>query len=256
MAARALIVDGFDMSTIGLIVDNKLDGFEDGPDLTWPSQQIPQRIDSIVTSSSPTYRDRTITVRGTVLGATRAEMQTTLDMIKWRLSPDEVLVRFAHDETREYRARAKRTAVTPIAPALTQRGFSVNIQFVCNDPRKYAISDTVTAFTTATAMALGTAPSHPVLRLTGGTNPIVIYKDSSAVEQGRMEFTWAGTWIDVDMLNRTIIDNASANQATTLTTGDFFTLDPRDSDYVTPAWPTLEVSGGGSGQATYRKNYW
>ena len=255
MSIRALIVDGFDMSTIGLVVDNGLKGFEDGGGLKWKNVRIPHRMDAIVTSSSPEYRDRQITVPATVLGETRAEMDAFLDEIKYRLSPDEVLVRFAHDETREFRVRVDQATVTTIAPALIQRGTKIAIRMVCFDPRKYAISDTVQAFSGATSMVLGTAPSHPVLRLTGGTNPIVIYKDSSAVEQARMEFTWSGTWIDVDMLNKTIIDNAGANQASALTGGDFFMLDPRDGDYPTPTWPTLQVSSS-SGQATYRKNYW
>lgn len=256
MSARALIVDGFDMSTIGLIVDNKIAGFEDGPTVQWSALRIPQRIGGVVTAAAPAYSFRQLSVPVNVLGSTRAEMQDRLDEIKWRLSPDEIVVMFAHDETREYRARVDQSTVTTIAPALTQRGVKMTIKMTCHDPRKYAITDTVTAFTSATAMVLGTAPSHPVLRLTGGTNPIVIYKDSSAVEQGRMEFTWSGTWIDVDMQNKTILDNTGANQADALTTGDFFMLDPHDGDYVTPSWPTLEVSGGGSGQATYRKNYW
>ena len=255
MSARVLVVDGFDMSTIGLIVDDKLKGFEDGATLAWPSVRIPHRIDAIVTSSSPAYRDRVIIVSAAVLGDTRAEADGYLDEIKWRLSPDQVLVRFAHDETREFRARVDQITTTPIQPAIIQRAYKVSIRFLCNDPRKYAISDTVQAFSGATAMALGTAPSHPVLRLTGGSNPIVIYKDSSAVEQGRMEFTWSGTWIDVDMLNKTILDNAGANQADALTSGDFFTLDPQHGDYPGSSWPTLQVSSS-SGQATYRKNYW
>jgi phage-related protein len=255
MSARVLIVDGFDMSTIGMIVSDDIRGFEDGPILQWPNVRIPHRIDALVTSSSPNYRDRVITVPATVLGSTRSEMQDFLDEIKWRLSPDQVLVRFAHDETREYRGRVDQGTVKTIPPAIIQRGLKFTIRIVCFDPRKYAISDTVQAFSGATSMALGTAPSHPVLRLSGGSNPIVIYKDSSAVEQGRMEFSWSGTWIDVNMLDKTIIDNTGANQADALTVGDFFVLDPRDGDYPTPSWPTLQVSSS-SGQATYRKNYW
>ena len=143
-----------------------------------------------------------------------------------------------------------------IQPELTQKAYDVALRFLVSDPRYYATSDTIVNFTTATDMPLGTALVDPVVRLTGGTDPVLIYKNSSAVEVARMEFTWSGTWIDIDMDAKTILDNTGTSQIAALDTGEFFSLDPNDGDYPTSDWPTLEVSGGGSGTATYRKAYW
>ena len=254
MAARTLIVDGTDLGTIGFIGDKFPNPF-DAPDRVYRQETAHARVGTVVSTATPTIRGRTFKVSGHVLADTAANADAYLHELKYRLYAPSVLVRFSRDETVEYRARCVSIASKPVKPEMVQRAFEVTIEFLLTDPRTYAIADSVVGFSTATDMPLGTAPTDPVIRLSSGTNPILIYKDSSAVEIARMGFTWSGTYIDIDMDRKTVIDNASANQIATLTTGEFFSLDPYDGDYPTADWPTLEVNSG-TGTATYRKAYW
>jgi hypothetical protein len=60
--------------------------------------------------------------------------------------------------------------------------------------------------------------------------------------------------ITVDMKNKTILNSASASMLSNMTSGNFFSLDPNDGDWLTATWPTLATSAG-SGTATYNKAY-
>jgi hypothetical protein len=256
MTARTLIVDTYDLNEIGYVANDDFRDAFSAPTRDWQTDKAHSRIGESIVAPSAEYSKRTLIVNGAIVRDTRTELDASIDELKYRLYKPEVGVRFSNDETREYVARCDQISIDPYSPALVQRAAQVSIRFVVLDPRMRAVSDTVQAFSTATAIALGTSPSRGVIRLTGGTNPIVIYRNYAATEIARMEFTWSGTYIDVDLDNLTIIDNASANQAATLTAGNFFALDPQDGDYVQSQWPTLEVSGGGSAQITYRKMYW
>jgi len=254
MPIRTLIVDGYDVSLIGFIGESFRSPFDTGV-RTYKQAEAHARIGKVVTSVQPAVNPKNFTMTGHLLGETRAEADSRLNELKHRLYKDTITVRFSNDETVEYRARCVSVKAVAITPEMIQRAYQISIQLLLVDPRNYAIADSVVGFGSATAMPMGTAPTEPVIRLSGGTNPVMIYKDSSAVEIARMEFTWAGTWIDIDMDRKTIIDNAAANQIAALTTGEFFSLDPYDGDYQTSAWPTLEVTSS-TGQATYRKAYW
>ena len=256
MAARTLIVDGYDLGEIGYVADNAFRDTFGSPQRKYETQAVHSRIGEQLASQKPSYSVRQMIVNGAILADDLATLNTNIDALKYRLYAPSVGVRLSHDETREYVARCDQVTIDRIEPALIQRGAKVAVRFTILDPRMRAIADTVQAFTTGTAIALGTAESKGVIRLTGGTNPTVVLKDYAATEIGRMEFTWAGTWLDVDLDEQTIIDNAAANQASTLTVGNFFALDPRDGDYLQSQWPTLDVTGGGTAQITYRKMYW
>jgi len=254
MPARTLVVDGYDLSLIGFIGESFPSAFDTGV-RNYKEQQAHGRIGRVIVTAEPDVNVKNFIVSGHLLGDTRALADAQLHELKYRLYKDTVNIRFANDETIEHRARCTVVQATALTPQITQRAYNVSLRFLLTDPRTYAIADSVVGFTTATAMPMGTARTEPVIRLTGGTDPVLIYKDSSAVEVARMELTWSGTWIDIDMDRKTIIDNAAANQIAALTTGEFFALDPYDGDYPTLAWPTLEVSSS-TGQATYRKAYW
>lgn len=254
MSARTLIVDGTDFQTIGFIGDRFPAAF-DAAGRNFQEAQAHGRIGRVLTTVKPDVSSRSFTINGHIVASDAATADSNLHEIKYRLYNDSVLLRFSRDETLEYRARCVAIRASPLQPEMTQRAYDCSLQFLLIDPRTYAVSDSVVAFTTATDMPLGTAPTEPIIRLSGGTNPILIYRDSTGTEVARMEFTWSGTYIDIDMDRKTVIDNAAANQVSTLTTGEFFSLDPYDGDYPTSDWPTLEVNSG-SGSATYRKAYW
>jgi hypothetical protein len=251
-----MIVDGYDLGLIGYAANNDFRDAFGAPQRDWISEYTHGRLKETLLTPDPVYKKRIMIVNGAIVADDRATLDGYIDELKYRLYDGELGIRFSNDETREYMAYCDQITVTPYQPALIQRAAKVALRFAVVDPRMRAIADSVVGFTTATAMPMGTAKTLGVLRLTGGTNPIVIYKNYAGTEVARMEFTWAGTWIDVDLDNQTIIDDLSANQAATLTGGNFFYLDPRDGDYLLTQWPTLEVSGGGSGQTTYRKMYW
>jgi hypothetical protein len=73
--------------------------------------------------------------------------------------------------------------------------------------------------------------------------------------------TASATQIVIDMAAMTVVQTVSAvatNAIGKLTSGDFFALDPKDSDTVTPTWCKLLYTATGTVSAVacvYRKAY-
>jgi len=261
--SKALIVDGKDLFDLGFVAET-FRGHRSMVRRALPTVDVPGRVGPTVASNIPRYQTRRLTITGTLDAATFAEMQTRLDEIKYRLEGAGRTVTIADDETRQYRdVRFEEISATPYKPDLFQKQTALTIQGVAYDPRGYSTGLTVSGSFASTdlAMPLGTAEVGPIVRISGtAVNPAIIYKNSAGVEQARITFavTISSTdYYDVDLDLFTFIDKAGLNVSDKLnsTASTFFVLDPSDGNFVTSAWPTIQVTAG-SAISTYRKAYW
>lgn len=265
MAATILTVDGFDTGTLGLIVQG-VEGWQSTPKHTWPVVTVPNVPGQVVTTRPATILPRDIMVRGMMTGATAAALRANVDELKARIGATgtEILVRFPDDTAREFEARMSQISVVGRAPQFigVNPWYEVLIQVSCFQPfARTTTENTPTFNATPDPMAMGTAPTFPVLQMGPCTNPVIIYKDSGGTEQGRMEFgsltVAGGDTLDIDMEKKTIIHTISStpqDDRGELTAGNYFALDPKHGVFATSSWPTLEVQSG-TGTATYRRKW-
>lgn len=261
MPERALIVDGVDLSDLGLTVRSGMAGVRGTPRASYPSRRVPGRIDAVPMSTQPEYQNRQITVPASVVGTDMADMHEKLRAVAAAVAPSEAerTIRFVDDETVEFTGRSRGFDGQPVEPDQIQPRTDIAISFECLDPRLLAVgTETPTIGSTLTDMPLGTQPSVPTVRIDGPfTDPVLTYSDDGGATVQTLELALskaAGAWVEIDMHRKTIVDDAGASQISALTGGDFFVLDPRDGDYDTDSWPQVKVSDG-SGTVTYRKAY-
>lgn len=246
---------GFDLSTLGLRVET-VGGWRAGSQ-SWRSAVLLGRAGAALLDRAPTEDVRKLTVTGRLFGTSRADVDARFVKIVARLNRGEVKLITVDAPTLEFRGYLESWAIEPGQPQLIEKRPAVTFTFVCLDPWLYATSDTVVPFTTATAMPLGSAPSLPVITLTGvGAGAVLTYKDSLGVTKGALTLTTAGTYT-LDMAAGTIVRSA-ANAMADLVLGSLFplALDPVHGEtYLdVPTYPTLAVSSG-AGSASYRKGY-
>lgn len=253
-----LYLDDYDTALLGVIVE-KVSGVSDTPAVTPRTRERYGRAGVIEVAAFPQVAARTITVSGSIGAASVAALETALDTFKAKLVPTTVRARFVNNATREWTVRPLELAVTPFpGPQFLHVYRAFTLRLLALDPYGYDLSDTVVGSigNTDTAVAVGTAPSRPVLRCTGpATNPLWTYKNQAGTTIQTLQLTITvagGDWVEVDCANCTIRKSVSSvitDAIATLTGGDFIALDPRDK---TTTSPTLRVSVG-TGQATYRK---
>jgi phage-related protein len=253
-----------DLNDFGFIV-RTIRGVFDGRVANYPTAELPGRLDTAVLDTSATGSPRDVVVEGTVEAATIAALTTAIrDLTGW--CARAVALKTVHDTASFLQVKQVTVSTTPPDMQGIVTAHPVTITFRAFDPLWYSTSLSAVSFSAATAMPLGTAPSKPVIRVTGAyTNPTITLKNSSAVTVGTMVFTVvlanAAHYIEIDCANRTIVHNTGSNAdgSALLTSGNFLTLDPSDADTTVPTWPTLEaaVSAGSisSATSTFRKSY-
>lgn len=201
---------------------------------------------------------RTITVRGALVAASAADVQTKRDSLLAVVGGTSVRLRTADATAREITATLSTCTFPEVQRQFAQRRLPVELAFTALDPYWLATSDTtvsIAAVDTPTELPLGTAPVRPVITVTGaGTAVTLTLKDSAGALVHTLELTGlAGTGdvvVDCDALT---ITEDGTDAIAQLAAGDFFLVDPLAyGDPLTSAWPTLEVSAG-TASIVYRK---
>jgi len=257
-AYRALMVDGFDLSTLDFRVQS-MAGHRNMPEATWPNAPVPGRYGPVLLSYEAQRQARPITVRGVFDSTSLVSLYANMDAAKARMDGALRTYTVVDNEAREHRAYLLKWDAQGLPPELATPRTYVTLTLWCPDPRAYSTVDTVVNFgATATDTPLGTAPTHPVIRVAGAASaPALVYKSSTGGERGRVTLntTLSSTdWVDIDMGAGTLLNKAGASVSAVYATtvSGFFALDPLDGTYWSSGWPTVEVSVG-SGTATYRK---
>lgn len=250
---NTLSINGVDLGTLGFKL-RAPQGIWNTPVASSESIQVPGRAGQLVPQASMvTLASRTITVVGTLVGTSRANFLTKLDALKAALAAPLTLI-LAEQPLRQYTARCLSVTVEETGPVLLQRKQAVTIALFCDDPYAYDTALQTVAFTTATAIPMGTAPTtRGVITITGAAAFTLTYKNSAGVTLATMVFAGVTSPIAID-LDTFLATDGSGNALGKLTSGEFFALSPLDGVFGTSTWPTLEVSSG-TGSISYRRAY-
>jgi phage-related protein len=258
-----------DLNDFGLIVGATPDVFS-GPTRQWANGEMPGVMRAVRLNSLPTGGVSSVTVEGLVVATSLANLTSQIRNLKgWCASA--VALKTFHDANTYLAVSAVRSTVSvnyPVKGPLYTA--SASIEFEAADPFWYDTSQTTVTFTGgATATALGSTDSYPVVRLTGAfTNPTITVKNSSGSTVATMVFTIvlanAAHYLEIDcnpVTGRTVVKHTGSLSAAedTLTSGDFFGFLIANADRLTPTWGTIEasVTAGSISTATaiYRKRY-
>lgn len=254
-----------DLDDFGFVVD-PMRGIFDGAKVSYATEQRPGRLETVLTSLTATGQPRDLVIEGHVIADTLAALTTNIrNLTGW--CRRAVAVKTAHDSATFLNVKQVDVQITHPPMQGVALTCGVSITFRAFDPLWYATSASAVTFSSNTAMPLGTAPSRPVLRLTGThTNPTITYKNSggTTITTLVLTITIAGAtdYVEIDCASLTIVKSVSSvitDAIDTLTSGDFIVLDPADADTVTPTWGSLSVSlGSGSVTAvsTFRPAYY
>jgi hypothetical protein len=257
-----------DLADFGLTVDGWGEAMG-GPTREYPVASRPGRIGQSKLSTDPLYESKTVTLTGTVTADTFAAHITALDGLKGWCARAVALKISSLDSTRFLQCNLVAVNVEPIGVPARTPASRVALTFeALEDPLWYATSATSNSLTTSlTEQPLGTAPVRPVITVTGNPSAFSLtYANSAGTTVQTLALaaleTSGATQIVIDMANLTVVQTISAVDASAIakiTTGDFFALDPKDADTVTPTWPKLLYTATGTVSAVscvYRRAYW
>jgi hypothetical protein len=248
-----LYVNDYDTALLGLVVET-VTGYGDTPGLTRLTRGFYGRAGLAVTAPNPTLAPRVITVTGTLLASTVAAFNTALDALK-ALFASTAEVRLSSDATRCWTVDLTDLKLSPLpGPQLITPASGIALTLTALDPYGYDVNWTAVALGAVAQVApLGTAPSAPLLRLSGAaTNPVVTVRNAQGVAVGSIGLTLtlaAGDFVELDCDAMTIAKSVSGSVTdalTTLASGDWPLLNPADGAV------TVEVNSG-TGEALYRK---
>lgn len=227
-------------------------GWLDNPPRTTPAAQIIKRGGSRPVDN-PRDQKRPITLKGTIIGTSAQDARDKADALKLALSRN-IGAQLTFDDllTRYIVARCEAFSVVPFGASMLQRKLSVVATMMAYDPFSYATALTGPITLDATAanhQAIGTAPSRPIITLTGAqTNPVLnLWDTTGTVLLGSIALTVvmiAGDTLVIDCDAKTIKLNG-VNRLDLLTTGDFFVFDA-----LVDASPSIQYASGGAGAGT------
>ena len=132
------------------------------------------------------------------------------------------------------------------------------IELIAEDPTFYSQTETAQDITFASGSGVvnngGNAPVYPTIRIHGSvTDPVITNSTLSRTVSFTGLTIPAGEYLDIDMLNETVIDQSSVNKYEYINSDDFWWLAEGNN--------TITISGtvGGSGYrkitVTYRNGY-
>lgn len=252
----ALLINGVDAATFGFVLTESPSWIDLPPRMT-PSQAVINRQGAIITAPS-IESARKVTLNGFVTSVSVAATRANLDALKIALTAAAgVQLIFQDNSTRYITCTLDNFAVLWAGPALIERRLRVSISMTAFDP--YFYDTTVTSIASGNSWPLGTAITRPVITITGAsTNPVITLLNKSGAVMNTMGLTIttiAGDSLVMDHDARTIKKNGTSI-ISSLTSGDFFAVDPSDSaNYGTPG-PSIASSGvTGTLLTTYRKTW-
>jgi phage-related protein len=247
-----VLINGVDAKVTYGFAYERADGWLDAPARKTPSAAVLKRGGERALDN-PRDQARSITIKGTVIGTSAQDARDKTDALKLALSKNTgAQITFDDLLTRFIIARCESFKVPPFGPSMIQRKLAVEIILVAYDPFTYSTGNTgpiTLDGTTTVHQSIGTAPSRPIITLTGAqTNPVLVMWDTTGtVVLGTISLTVtmiAGDTLVIDCDAKTIKLNGN-NRLDTLTSGDFFLFDP-----LVDTSPSLQYSSGGAGAGT------
>ena len=267
---RAMWINDFDVTRIGVFVGDVIDEHRDG--LTFPDRttQLPGRVGTIALAREFESSPRRVSIDATQTAISSSRLTDDIADLKLRAFNGQVELRFTDNPDRVFFARCERFRTTLMAPSLRTSGKAyhrIRMTFLCQDPIVYDRNSSIIGFSTAVAeLPLGSAISTPTFVLHGpstGTVLTLTYKNIAG--QTIQSLKLSGAAAVMSSTEAITIDNEKSNidhsDGTDLTsiltsTGGFIFFDPQDGAGSDGSWPTIELSATGVAcQAQYRRAY-
>lgn len=274
MSRRSLILDGFDLSALGLVVTDP-EGFRSPTERELETARgAGRRASAVVSVNGGRTKPRVLEVGVAVEATSHAELRTFRREIVWRFRvPGDRELQFTDDETGHYLGQLLGADLPMVEPALVDADPVIQdgeVRFLCADPFFRADADTQVALSaTFQDLPLWDARvEDAVVRIDGAatpvTDPSVEYADKDSVVQKTLAFKsgsvslGAGQFLDVDFGTMQVTDSTGANRRDDLVedTDHPIFLDPHDGDHPNGLFPKMRLqaaSGAPTGQVTYRR---
>jgi len=258
---RWLYVNDYPMDRIGLFpLAEGMQGHRGTLTFRDEVTDLPGRVGTISLARESESTPRRIVLETIGRGTSAANLQTRLREIRQRFSEGEIEVRFQDDIEKLFYCKLESIDVTGIAPMIPQPNHNLRITLLAQDPLIYDRNATVAGFSAvAGELPLGTAPTFPIVRISGAvTNPVLTYKDFAGNTEQTFGLTVtlaSGEFREIDMDKSTIVDEAGLNAISEKSSGDFFSFDPEDAAEEDGPYPTISCSPDANCDALYRKAY-
>lgn len=228
--AGPLSINGIDVATLGFRLSAP-PGWLDIPARTHPQAVRPTRPGALL--SGPIYEGtRKLTFNGVVDATTADLARSNRDALIAAILQTQPARIIMPDQVTRYIDAYLETKTTDATtgPVLISRTLRTVLNFLILNPYYCDITATTTTLdATIRRLQLGTAPSYPVLTISGAsTNPIFSLFKYDGTLLGTIGLTLStvgGDTLIVDTGAKTIKKNG-ATQIVALTAGDFFALDP------------------------------
>lgn len=267
---RAMWINDFDVTRIGVQVGDVIDAHRDG--LTFPDRttQLPGRVGTIALAREFESSPRRVIVEATQTSVSSSRITDDIADLKLRAYNGQVELRFTDNPDRVFNARCEGFRTTLMAPSLRTSGKAyhrVRMTFLCQDPIVYDRNSSIIGFSTAPASTpLGSAISTPTFVLQGpSTGSVLTITYKNIAGQTIQSLKLSGAAAVMSSTEAITIDNEKSNidhsDGTDLTsiltsTGGFIFLDPQDGAGSDGPWPTIELSATGVAcEAQYRRAY-
>ncbi len=273
-----MIVDGFDLKTIGL-VPHRRGASRSSPRFDQQFVQVPGAWKALWLGRGG-VAEKVMSLTGHMVGSDVADLRGKLDELKWRLRPGgSHTLRWSDDATREWVVRFSEMIVRGIDPEwIAVAGYAaVVVEVACEaeDPRaqnptEQNVNSAGALPRVLTPTAMGNAPMPVLITITGNgaaniTNLTIEYRDSG--DTVLSTFTWDGAdltgsdTLTIDTGLAVVERNGTNDIASVTDTSGVlpFDMDPNDGDFVAQTLPDIRVSGTGTADVcrlTYRERYW
>ncbi len=252
--STTITANGVDMGkSVGFVVE-RVSGWPDAGANRVDSIALPGGRGRLVTRIEADQA-KTLTVAGTVLGASLTERNSLQDRLKRLLGSGAIRVRRVdHADRTAIGYRTGAIVITDVAPSMRRSECRVSFDVLVPSG---VIEDTVPLpygfGSTPTAMPLGNWPVKPLIRWRGpGGGSGVTFVARTAAGVPFSTFTLTGTfastdWFEIDCSTYRIQKIASGTRTAAYSaySGDNLpVLDPADGDAPASSWPTLECDAG------------
>lgn len=262
----AILIDGIDIGTNFGWYPDGVPGWLDGAGRTPGVANLVEAMGGILTTK--VYGTRELQIAGTMKSTTVQLLRDAEHQIRDLLNAgvSTIQVNDGSTPTRTVRGSLRSLSMTPLVPSLGGLATRVQASFLCPDPTWKAIEPTVrhlVAAATRYDLALGTAPSMPIIEIMGAaTTPTVTYRDAGG------QSVWALTLPTLTSTESMLIDctrgvitkyasGVATDGISLLTAGQTYfpkPFDPQDGNYALAFYPSIETSTG-TGRAIYYKRW-
>lgn len=240
-----LKVNGVDVSTSVGFYPTALQGQWDAPAMSYDEVQMPSADGASLTMDEPEIQPLDFVATAELRGSDAAAFETNLDSLKYMLRSANLTVSGGNQPDRYRNAKYVGPLTVLMQNVDAANKATVQFKLRCVNPIQYATTTTTAisggASATDHACALGTFRSRPLITITGGTNPILTYKNYAGTTVRIMTLTGTGNWV-IDCAAMTVTLGGVRHDE--LLAGDFIRLDPIDGDYLLNHFPTVRTSSG------------